>query len=174
MTIYHIHHIVPRHAGGTDDDSNLVQLTIEEHAQAHLDLYHQYGRKQDLIAHKALTGQITSDEARRLAVSAALTGKSQTQEHIDKRTASRMLTNPTPTLGKKLPPASDERKAKISEANKGNKSRSGLITSDETKQKQREAALNRPKFTCPCCGKIMAKAPLVRYHGLNGEKCKSS
>ena len=34
-TIYHIHHIIPKHLGGTDDPSNLIKLTIEEHAEAH-------------------------------------------------------------------------------------------------------------------------------------------
>ena len=35
----HMHHIIPRHAGGTDDLSNLVELTIEQHAEAHRKLY---------------------------------------------------------------------------------------------------------------------------------------
>ena len=39
MTIYHVHHIVPRHMGGTDNPENLVKLTVEEHAMAHLKLY---------------------------------------------------------------------------------------------------------------------------------------
>lgn len=64
MTIYHSHHIVPRHMGGSDDPSNLVQLTIEEHAQAHLDLYEKHGDERDLIAHRMLLGQISTAEAR--------------------------------------------------------------------------------------------------------------
>ena len=39
----HTHHIIPKHAGGTDDPSNLVQLTVEEHAQAHKELFEKYG-----------------------------------------------------------------------------------------------------------------------------------
>jgi hypothetical protein len=46
----HLHHIIPKHAGGSDDPSNLIELTPEEHANAHLELYHQYGRPQDLWA----------------------------------------------------------------------------------------------------------------------------
>lgn len=53
----HRHHIIPRHAGGTDDPSNLVYLTIEEHALAHKVLYEQYGREQDRIAWLALSKQ---------------------------------------------------------------------------------------------------------------------
>lgn len=31
MTIYHNHHIVPKRAGGTDEPSNLIRLTVKEH-----------------------------------------------------------------------------------------------------------------------------------------------
>lgn len=47
---YHRHHKVPVHAGGSDDDDNLIYLTPEEHVQAHLDLYKEYGRPGDLDA----------------------------------------------------------------------------------------------------------------------------
>ena len=60
----HWHHIVPKHAGGTDEPSNLVHLTIEEHAEEHKKLWEQYGRWQDKIAWKTLSGQITIQEAR--------------------------------------------------------------------------------------------------------------
>ena len=63
--IKHKHHIIPRHAGGTDDASNLIELSIEEHAQAHLDLYEQHGRWQDRLAHQMLSGLITGEDARR-------------------------------------------------------------------------------------------------------------
>jgi hypothetical protein len=45
--LMHIHHITPRHAGGTDDPSNLIELTVEQHAEAHRILFEQYGRWQD-------------------------------------------------------------------------------------------------------------------------------
>jgi len=58
----HWHHIVPKHAGGTDDSSNLVLLTVEEHAEEHRKLWEQYGRWQDKIAWKALSAQIGREE----------------------------------------------------------------------------------------------------------------
>ena len=58
MSIYHSHHIIPRHAGGTDDPENIILLTIEEHAEAHRLLYEKYGRWQDFYAWKGLSGQI--------------------------------------------------------------------------------------------------------------------
>jgi hypothetical protein len=60
----HWHHIVPKHAGGTDEPSNLVHLTVEEHADAHKKLWEQYGRWQDKIAWQTLSGQISIQEAR--------------------------------------------------------------------------------------------------------------
>jgi hypothetical protein len=63
----HIHHIIPKHMGGTDDPSNLVELTREEHAMAHMKLYEQYGKKEDLGAYYLLTGQ--TDEAAKISSS---------------------------------------------------------------------------------------------------------
>ena len=58
----HKHHIIPRHAGGTDNPENIVKLTIEEHAEAHRKLYEEHGRWQDKLAWKGLSGQIGKDE----------------------------------------------------------------------------------------------------------------
>lgn len=63
MLIYHTHHITPKHAGGTDDPSNLVRLTVEEHAEAHKKLWEQNSQQEDYIAWRALSGQITMSEA---------------------------------------------------------------------------------------------------------------
>jgi len=60
----HWHHIVPKHAGGSDESSNLVHLTVEEHAEAHKRLWEQYGCWQDKIAWQTLSGQISIQEAR--------------------------------------------------------------------------------------------------------------
>ena len=57
--IYHKHHIIPKHAGGTDDPSNIVVLTVEEHAQAHLELYSKYGRQEDKLAWLGLSQMIS-------------------------------------------------------------------------------------------------------------------
>lgn len=62
MTIYHNHHIIPRHAGGTDDPSNLIKLTIEEHAEAHRKLWEEHGRWQDYAAYMSLSNQVNKDE----------------------------------------------------------------------------------------------------------------
>lgn len=64
MSIYtHTHHIIPRHAGGTDDPSNLVELTIEDHAIAHEVRYRIYGDDRDRVAALMIRGQISNYDA---------------------------------------------------------------------------------------------------------------
>ena len=58
----HKHHIIPRHAGGTDDPSNIVYLTVKQHAEAHKKLFKKYGRWQDKLAYEGLSGQIGKEE----------------------------------------------------------------------------------------------------------------
>jgi hypothetical protein len=58
----HKHHIIPKHAGGTDDPSNIIELTIEEHAEAHRLLFEEFGRHQDWLAWQGLAGLITKEE----------------------------------------------------------------------------------------------------------------
>ena len=48
--------------GGSDDPSNLVKLTVQEHAQAHKELYEKHGHWQDKLAYEGLSGQIGKDE----------------------------------------------------------------------------------------------------------------
>jgi hypothetical protein len=50
----HKHHIIPKYMGGTDDSSNLVELTVEQHAEAHRLLYEQHGNWQDYVAWQGL------------------------------------------------------------------------------------------------------------------------
>lgn len=56
--IKHRHHIVPKHAGGSDNKDNILELTIEEHAQAHKDLWEKYGKKEDWLAWQGLSNMI--------------------------------------------------------------------------------------------------------------------
>ena len=58
----HKHHIVPRHMGGTDDPENLIELTVEDHAEAHRKLFEEYGHWQDYVAWQGLAGLISKEE----------------------------------------------------------------------------------------------------------------
>ena len=143
-TIYtHKHHIIPRHAGGSNDPSNLIELTVEEHALAHKKLFFIYGRWQDEIAWLTLSGQIGKEEATRRAISAThkgktiplemrqrisakLKGRKMSPERIAKQTGINNC-----NYGKKLGPRSEATKEKIRQARK----KQVIVHSDETKRK---------------------------------------
>lgn len=65
----HKHHIIPKHMGGSDDPSNIIELSVEEHSQAHLKLYEQYGKKEDLCAYYMLSGKSQDPEFKKLVCS---------------------------------------------------------------------------------------------------------
>lgn len=48
--------------GGTDDPSNLIELSVEDHAKAHKLLYETHGHWQDYYAWKGLEGIIPKKE----------------------------------------------------------------------------------------------------------------
>ena len=50
--------------GGSDDPSNLKELTVKQHARAHKKLFKQHGKWEDKIAYEMLSGQITNYEAK--------------------------------------------------------------------------------------------------------------
>lgn len=116
MTIYHKHHIIPKHMEGSDDPSNLVEVTIEEHANLHKQLWEELGNEEDRIAWLCLSGQITKAEAIILAIKKANTGRKMffSEEHKRKLSEARKKQIP-PRLGKKT---SEETKKKMSDARK--------------------------------------------------------
>ena len=122
--------------GGTDDPNNLINLTVEQHAEAHKKLYEKYGCWQDLVAYNALSGQINSEEARRIAVSKTLKGKPKTKEH----------------------------KKKLQENLKKNGFNTNPIFTQSHKKKISENAKNRPIVECPHCGKTGQSNAMQRWH----------
>jgi len=52
----HRHHITPKHAGGSDDSENIVELTVTQHAMYHFANWQFWGRREDWIAWKGLAG----------------------------------------------------------------------------------------------------------------------
>ena len=68
----HLHHIIPKHMGGTDEATNLVELTIDEHSEAHRKLYEEHGKWQDYIAWKSLSGIIHTTEVHSEATKAGM------------------------------------------------------------------------------------------------------
>lgn len=74
IMITHKHHIIPKHMGGTNDPSNLIELTVEQHAEAHRKLFEQHGHLQDKLAWLGLSGLITTAEIVRTLQSEGMKG----------------------------------------------------------------------------------------------------
>ena len=75
----HKHHLIPRHMGGNNSPENLTPpISIKLHAAFHEDLYNRFGLKEDFIAWQALSGRITSEEARLMA---ALEGQKRSEKY---------------------------------------------------------------------------------------------
>jgi len=58
----HMHHIVPKHMGGTDDPANLINVSVKDHAEAHRLLFEEYGHWQDYVAWQGLLGLLPKEE----------------------------------------------------------------------------------------------------------------
>jgi hypothetical protein len=144
----HKHHIIPRHMGGTDDPSNLIELTIEEHAEAHRILWEEHGLWEDRIAWLGLAKLIGKEEILREVLSnRKLKGIPKPKgfgEKIRKAIKGREPWNKGKTIG----PYSMERNKANSEAQK------------------------KTRTTCPSCGLTTTISNYKRYG--HGEGCKKA
>lgn len=188
----HKHHIIPKHMGGTDEPSNLVELTIEEHAEAHRVLYEKYGKHQDRRAWMGLAKLMTGPEILR-----EITEEWKEKLRKPKKDKSKYFgnTNAKSLAGK---PKTDEHKKAISSAHtgmkkdwlKGNKHASVLkgrkkdpdhqeainksLNTPEVKQKISSSWANKPTVTCPHCALVGKEGHnMNRYHFDNCKKIKN-
>jgi hypothetical protein len=151
----HKHHIIPRHMGGSDKPDNLIELTIEEHANAHKELFEKYNNPYDEIAWKALSSLIDSEEARILAVKQKLTGVPKTEEHKRKIREARKFQK---SSGWKW--SREESRQNLSERMKR------LPRTEESNKKRSEtmSGVSKPKIECPHCGKLGGRPQMMQWH----------
>jgi len=148
MSIYtHLHHIIPRHAGGTDDSSNLVELTIEDHAIAHEVRYRMFGDERDAVAARMIRGQISHYDAFIEMISRPKS------EAWKVKMSERMSGENNPMYGKKT---SEKQKQAVSRALKG-------------KKKWYKVADNRPP---PMFGKDNGKSRAIYAEGKRWESIR--
>ena len=139
--IKHKHHIIPRHAGGTDEPSNLFECSVKEHAELHLALYLEHGRWQDWIAFQMLSGQIDNAEAIRQAQVMGQLGRKHSPETLEKLGKHRVGVPHTEEVRKQISetltgkPKTEEHRRNISEGRK----KLEVINSPETRKKMSEA-----------------------------------
>lgn len=141
----HKHHILPKRLGGTDDSNNVTSpMSTRLHAAFHKDLWEHFHQYEDFIAWKALSGRMTSEQAR---LAAAKTGQSKSEKYRTSRKE----------LGKALK----------SFVTKNSRSKGGKVASRSLvtwQEKNREAFLNQ----CVLNGKnsTIRKCIPHRYKGV--------
>ena len=180
----HKHHIIPKHAGGTNDPTNIVKLTIAEHANEHKKLYEKFGRWQDKIAWLTLSGQITNVEATRIAQKMAkewLKDSEKVQRAMKKRKENWIKKGGKPGIpwNKGKTKEIDPRLKKASIIAKQNMQEGkincigdamrGTKFTEQHKSILSERAKNRKKLLCNHCGGKFVAQTFVRFHG---DKCK--
>lgn len=164
---YHRHHIIPKHMGGDDSKENLVYLTPEEHAQAHLELYEKYGKYEDAQAFNTLSAQWLDG--------ISVSGYKQSEEHIKKRIAAtdykavskKLKGRTSPTKNMKLGPPSKETKRKISESNKGKKK-----DNSSGKMGQYWKGKSKAQLCCIGCQEEVSPSRINRHEKCFKEKYK--
>ena len=77
--------------GGTDEVSNLIELSIEDHAKAHKKLFEEHGCWQDYLAWQGLAGLISKEELVKKIQSEA--GKASLMKHGNPFSGVRTLGN---------------------------------------------------------------------------------
>jgi hypothetical protein len=92
--------------GGTDDPSNLIKLTIEEHAEAHKKLWEEHGNEYDRIAWMGLSKMIDKQDIIKLILSenGKKNSKNFTREASSKggKTSARLYPEKSSLAGKAL------------------------------------------------------------------------
>lgn len=130
---------------GSDDPSNLIELTVEEHAEAHRKLYEQYGKWQDKIAWQMLSGQIGKEELIKQIQIEVNTGRyfsPETREKMAAKKRGKKISEEHKkalNLGRKNSKNSPEHLAILSKVHKGKK------ISDEQKMLMSENRKNHPR-----------------------------
>lgn len=180
----HAHHIVPLHAGGSNEESNIVYLTIEEHAKAHLILFEQHGRWQDKLAWQMLSGQIGKEEGIKIAQKNADKSWMKTPEGRALLSEAQRRSIDT---GKKPKPwnkgKTKEEDIRLQEYSKRSKqhmaegrihcigdSMRGKSFTEDHKKVLSERAKNRSKVVCEHCKKEVIPQMYKRWHG---DVCKT-
>jgi hypothetical protein len=78
------HHIIPRFEGGSNDPSNLVVLTYNDHAIAHYIRWIVYAKKQDKLAYEFMIGQSVDIRKERASLGGSIGGPIAQQQHKER------------------------------------------------------------------------------------------
>ena len=189
------HHIIPRSLGGSNDASNLVNLTAREHFICHwlLTKMHAGEARGKMISALYLMQGKNQYQVRYINSKVYSTLREEYSQYISNLNKGRVqpltenIKQKAAQTGRKRASFSEEWRAKMSASKLGeNNTRYGVEVSEETRkkigdkirgrkqtteEKARRADANRgkakPKKLCPHCGKMTAVNTYPRWHGAN-------
>lgn len=177
----HAHHVIPLHAGGSNDVDNIVFLTVEEHAIAHKILFEKHGRWQDKLAWQMLSGMVGKEEGIKIAQQNADKSWMKTPEGRELMSKAQRKAiasgNKPPPWNKGLTKELDHRLQEASERAKIHQQEGkiscigdhlrGKTFTDNHKQSLSASARNRSKIRCEHCDKEVIPQMHKRWHGAN-------
>jgi hypothetical protein len=146
---YHTHHIVPKHAGGTDDPDNLVRVNKAMHAFMHRLRYGETGDYYDCCAANVLSGDWTVEQARR---EAAKLGQQLSEKFLPAAIQSIQEYNSRPFEER----SENAKTANLKQSQEG-KAKGGLVTG--SMPYWNNGLNNKRSHTCPGEGYVPGKLP---------------
>ncbi|UYD59298.1 hypothetical protein HPMBJEAJ_00199 [Aeromonas phage avDM6] len=183
------HHIVPKCMGGSDDKSNIAILTPEEHYLAHQLLVKIYPNEGKIIYAARCMAVLCNDERRSnnklfgwlrekysKETSNRMKHRKISKETLDKmRLAQRKRDvngdknhfygkTHTPEVKEKIRQSRLGKSGHINQINAAKEYMSGIVHTEKCRKLISEKLKSNPKVTCPHCGKVGAKSPMVRHH----------
>jgi hypothetical protein len=152
MSQTHIHHVVPRSRGGTDDPINLIEIDFIEHARLHAEDFLEGGPRFD-FRH---AGWPYLEESLRKAV----------LKRAAEDTRQKNLAREVP-CAKGCKHSEESRKARSERVRGPNNPRYGKKTEPERTLKAQQIA-NTRKFICLVTGKVTTIGPLTTWQRKRG------
>ena len=142
--------------GGTDDPSNIVLLTVEQHADAHRVLFEEHGKQEDYIAWKALSGQLGKEEL--------LHERAKLGAYVANSNGAHLKGNQELVRKWKTDKKFAERVREKLSKPKQNKENYFGPKSETHCENIRKAALKRERIPCPKCGNGYTKANYKKHY----------
>ena len=200
-TIWHKHHIVPKHFGGDNSEQNIINLTSTEHSEVHRLLYEKYKYKQDWLAWQGLNGFLGKEDIIKesIKIGSSKAGKIAGQKSVDSGRIKEMSKKGILAMRNKFDNYDSYRlymteiskkqtgKSKeklkdwywITDGSQNIKIKNGTEIPDGfykgrlKKWKTGYSNESKEKIECPHCGKLGGKPVMYRYHMNNCKKIKS-
>lgn len=173
----HQHHIKPKHRGGTDDKSNLIELSVTQHAMWHFAEWQLHKNRNDYLAWRAIAGLIScADAVREAQRNGGITTYERSvgifSEEAKKKTKETQRNLAKQGLHSLQNPEMRAVRAQLDREKQSALWREGKnpLQRADAVQKRREASStsrstqNSRQVTCPHCGKTGGQTNMKRYH----------